>query len=132
METDASMRRILVIDDESILAHTVHRLLRRSYKVSVETDGPRALALLEREAFDLVICDVMMSPLTGKEIYQRACVKAPHLANRFLFMTGGAFLPEVEQFLAVWPFFVLLKPFDQSEAKRLVAASLARADRESG
>jgi CheY-like chemotaxis protein len=124
---EPALRPVLVVDDESIMAHTLHRMLRRSYAVSVETDGPRALALLEREAFDLVICDLMMSPLTGKEIYQRATAKRQELADRFLLMTGGAYLPEVERFLSSWPYFVLLKPFGCADVERLVAASLARA-----
>jgi hypothetical protein len=45
--------RLLVLDDEPIMAHTAHRLLRRRYSVSVETDGPKALAMLERETLIL-------------------------------------------------------------------------------
>ncbi len=122
-------RRILVVDDESILAHTLHRMLRREYAVSVETDGPRALALLEREVFSLVICDIMMSPLTGMEVYRRATTQRPRLADHFLLMTGGAYLPEVERFLTSWPYFVLEKPFDSAQVHGLVAASLARSER---
>jgi two-component system NtrC family sensor kinase len=125
---EAQQRRILVLDDEMIMAHTLHRMLRRSYAVSVETDGPRALALLEREAFDLVICDLMMSPLSGKEVYERAIAKRPLLRDRFLLMTGGAYLPEVERFLTTWPHLVLLKPFGVEDVERLVSASLSRAE----
>src|SRR4051812_12699825 len=97
----------------------LQRILRRRFAVTAENDGQHAVQLLDQPAsFDLVICDLMMSPLTGMEVYREATRRRPELQSRFLLMTGGAYLPPVEQFLAQWPYSVLLKPFSSTDVDR--------------
>jgi two-component system response regulator AtoC len=66
------MMRILVVDDEHGLRHTLTQILAgEGYEVSVATDGASALdALAEREA-DLVLCDVRMPAMDGLEFVER-------------------------------------------------------------
>lgn len=53
-------RRILVVDDDRAHSEALARALRRQHEVVV-TDGPAAaLAVLERESFDIVISDYSM------------------------------------------------------------------------
>ena len=125
----ASLPSVLVIDDEPIMGQTLNRMLRRKYRVTVESDARRAVALIDSSGdFDLVICDLMMSPLTGMEVHEHVRRTAPAIADRFLLMTGGAYLPAVEQFLARWPHQVLMKPFGVEEVEQLVVATLARCE----
>lgn len=64
--------RILVVDDEdSILEFVSFNLRKEGYEAVTAADGDTALALVEREPFDLVILDIMLPGIDGYEICRR-------------------------------------------------------------
>ena len=112
--------RILVIDDEPSILRILQRGLR-DHQVSVAQTGRQALELIESDAgFDLVLCDMMMADLSGIDIFGAAKRLRPGVEESFVFMTGGAFTPQGQEFLAGVPNAVLHKPFDMSALRRLV------------
>jgi DNA-binding NtrC family response regulator len=50
--------------------------------------------------------------MTGMDLYATLRKRDPSLASRMVFMTGGAFLPRVAEFLATLENPTLEKPFD--------------------
>lgn len=65
-------KRILCIDDEPDMIDLIRLILqRKGYEILGATSGPEALALLEREAVDLILLDLMMPEMDGWELYQR-------------------------------------------------------------
>jgi two-component system response regulator AtoC len=67
-----SERRVLVIDDEAGLRHTLLLILRdEGYQVVVAEDGEAGLRLALAEAPELVLCDVRMPRLGGLEFLER-------------------------------------------------------------
>jgi two-component system response regulator AtoC len=67
-----SDRRVLVIDDEAGLRHTLLLILRdEGYQVVVAEDGEAGLRLAQAEAPDLILCDVRMPRLGGLEFLER-------------------------------------------------------------
>jgi putative two-component system response regulator len=65
--------RLLVVDDEEAIRSALARFLRgRGYEVEVAESGQAALALLERQQFVLMLCDVRMPEMTGLEVVPRA------------------------------------------------------------
>jgi response regulator RpfG family c-di-GMP phosphodiesterase len=65
--------RLLIVDDEEAIRSALARFLRgRGYEVEVAESGQAALALLEREQFVLMLCDVRMPEMTGLEVVPRA------------------------------------------------------------
>lgn len=64
--------RILVVDDEdSILEFVSFNLRKEGHEAVTAADGDTALALVEREPFDLVILDIMLPGIDGYEICRR-------------------------------------------------------------
>jgi two-component system, OmpR family, response regulator RegX3 len=64
--------RLLVVDDEdAILQFVSYNLKNEGYDVVCAHDGDEALALAEREGFDLVILDVMLPGADGFEVCRR-------------------------------------------------------------
>ncbi|HYP87003.1 MAG TPA: hybrid sensor histidine kinase/response regulator, partial [Polyangiaceae bacterium] len=117
--------RTLVIDDEPALCAVVRRLLRGQHEVVGLNDARAALELLERDnAFDVIICDIMMPHMSGIEFYHRLRQLEPHLAERVVFMTGGAFDSSAKQFLRTVPNPVLDKPFETHALHETVAQIL--------
>jgi two-component system response regulator AtoC len=67
-----SERRVLVIDDEAGLRHTLLLILRdEGYQVVVAEDGEAGLRLAQAEAPQLILCDVRMPRLGGLEFLER-------------------------------------------------------------
>ena len=110
-------RRILVVDDEPLVAKALTRTLRGN-DVTVATSGDEALAALESATFDLVFCDLMMPGMSGMELFERV---PPEVRPSFIFATGGAFTPRAQQFLATVPNRTIDKPFDAKLIRQIVA-----------
>jgi two-component system response regulator AtoC len=67
-----SDRRVLVIDDEAGLRHTLLLILRdEGYRVSVADDGESGLRVALAEQPDLILCDIRMPRLGGLEFLER-------------------------------------------------------------
>jgi len=115
--------RVLVIDDEPNVTRMIARLLR-AHDVVVENDPVRALKRAREQVFDLIVCDLMMPNLDGQAIYESLAVRAPDVAAKIVFITGGAFTPRVSTFLETIDNEVLTKPFSTEELRGLVAASI--------
>ena len=113
--------RLLVIDDEPKLASAVRRALRGWSDITFLEDGRKALDLLGRESFDVILCDLMMPKMSGMELFAHLRRDHPAAAERVVFLTGGAFTPEAREFLAQIDNRWLEKPFESSELRRLLS-----------
>ena len=79
--------RILVVDDEPDVLRTLSRALRGRHDVVLADGGPQALTRLEYdEEFDVVLCDREMPELDGAGLHEAVRLKAPRLAERFVFI----------------------------------------------
>ncbi len=60
---------ILIVDDEENLRHLLSLQLRKEgYRVATAEDGQHALDALDRDDFDLVLCDMRMPRLSGIQL----------------------------------------------------------------
>ena len=114
--------RILIIDDEPNLRAAVVEALIRDDVVAVAS-GRAALAMLgSDDRFDVIICDVHMADIDGVELFAQVQTTRPHLAPRFLFMTGGAMSSAHITFLDSTSHEVLHKPFSAMRLREAVDA----------
>ncbi len=123
--------RVLVIEDQGPLARTLAKALADRYEVTLAASVGEAIAAIDRhgEVFDAVLCDMLMPDGTGIDVFEHASRRYPELGPRFAFMTGGAFLPSVVQFLEQTPNARIDKPFGLPAIEELldrVIASRAR------
>jgi PAS domain S-box-containing protein len=106
--------KVLVIDDEEIVARAVRRTLQEEHDITLSLGARPALAMLDAgERFDLILCDLMMPDMTGMDFYE--ALEARHLdhAKRIVFLTGGAFTPRAREFLDRVACPRIEKPFDR-------------------
>jgi signal transduction histidine kinase/CheY-like chemotaxis protein len=75
---DFSSVRALVVDDAIINLKVLACMLRRFNLRSVETvdSGAKALAMLEKQQFDLVITDIQMPKMSGLQLCENICANA--------------------------------------------------------
>ncbi|MBA2459808.1 MAG: response regulator [Gemmatimonadales bacterium] len=119
-------RTILVVDDEEIVRALVARALRSAgYRVEEATDGRAGLALLESGSvsFDLVVCDLVMPALNGRDLARWITRHRPGLPVLFI---SGYPLPYLQAHDLHDPTFPLLrKPFLPSRLLESVEEALA-------
>jgi CheY-like chemotaxis protein len=104
--------RIVVVDDDALVRRAVQRSLASEHDVTAVSS---ALEVLERiasgERFDVIVCDLMMPSMTGMDLHAELSKIAPELADRMVFLTGGAFTARARDFLDRVPNLRLEKPF---------------------
>jgi CheY-like chemotaxis protein len=113
--------RVLVIDDEPMVAKSLERVLADEFDVSRTTEAERALELLSGgESYDVILCDVMMPGMDGVELRNRVAELSADQAARIVFITGGLLLPRVRQLLDSVPNTCLEKPLDLEGLRELI------------
>jgi CheY-like chemotaxis protein len=116
-----SRRRILAVDDEALLLKAYRRMLGEAHELVTALGGPEALSVLEKDTrFDVVMCDLQMPEMSGMELHTAVVQRYPALANRFVFVTGGAFSGDARRFLEESVTAVIQKPFSVDDLLLLV------------
>jgi len=127
-DSHGATARILVIDDESNIARALMRLLGKSYSITAVSCGKDAQALINLDPeFDVILCDLMMSQMSGIEFHTWLRTHDPRLANRLIFITGGAFTTRARDYLATVSNLTIEKPFDAIGLRSQVAAAVESA-----
>jgi PAS domain S-box-containing protein len=106
---------VLVIDDDPLVAAALARSLDRDHHVTISSGGRDALEKLSSGSYDLIFCDLMMPDVSGMDLYAELEREHPELLPRVVFLTGGAFTPRAEQFLAAVSNPMVRKPFGLDE-----------------
>lgn len=116
----AARETILLVDDERPIREFLSRTLDKAgYRVLAAADGESALSLSEKFAgfIHLLVTDVMMPVMNGKDLADRLCSLRPDI--KVLFMSGYSrsdFWPDVCEDQTDW----LPKPFTASQFHRKV------------
>jgi two-component system, NtrC family, sensor kinase len=114
--------RVLVVDDEPHILHYMRATLEAWGHIPVvASDGQEALARATREEFDLIISDLRMPRLGGREFYEELLRRNPVMAARLVFSTGDTVRGDTLAFLETLDRPYLHKPFSLSELRTLLA-----------
>jgi len=106
--------RILVIDDEPVVLDSAKRILNaEGFSVVVASDGESALRILESEAVDIVISDLMLPGISGIEFMEKVQRQDPNLV--VMITTGYSTLENGIAALRKGAFEFLPKPFTFEE-----------------
>ena len=116
---------LIVEDEESILLSLEFLLGKEGYTVSTARDGAEALRLLQAQAPDLVLLDVMLPLIDGFEICRRIRTMPAFTATRIMLVTARGRDAEITRGLALGADAYLTKPFSTRELMDKVRALLA-------
>jgi two-component system response regulator PilR (NtrC family) len=106
--------RILVVEDESDLRKVLASLLRREgYKVDLAESGSRAIEMLGREVYDLVITDVRLPGATGIDVLRSSRDLYPDAP--VIVITAFASDETAEEARRLGAFNFITKPFDNEK-----------------
>lgn len=113
--------KILILDDEEILAKFIKLSLEPKNEVVVVGDGVDGIRQVQKSDFDVILCDMMMPKLPGDQFYIAVERVKPHLCNRFIFMTGYTNDPKIAAFIARINGLMLHKPFKPADILEMIA-----------
>jgi CheY-like chemotaxis protein len=119
--------RVLVVDDEEALLRAIQEILELDgLTVVTASDARDALELLARgEQFDVILTDLSMPNMTGMEFHAALAARDARLADRVLFMSGGAITARAAAFLEGMEKRYVSKPFKSVELRRVIQRALA-------
>lgn len=65
VDNSSDKKRILIVDDSSIIRNYLVKSIDNNYNVSLATGGNEAIGLLENNSYDLILLDLMMPGVDG-------------------------------------------------------------------
>ena len=117
--------KILVIEDEKLLAQSIRALLeQKGFTVETVYDGETGAEYAKLGIYDLLILDVMMPGLDGFEVARQ--VRAQRCATPILMLTARSGIEDRIQGLNAGADYYLTKPFDTRELLACINALLRR------
>jgi two-component system response regulator AtoC len=108
------LEKTLVVDDESSLRHMLRLVLEREgYRISEAAHGQDALAMLEQETFDLILCDVRMPEMDGPAFLTAALKRSP--APTIIMMSAYGSVDSAIECMKQGAYDYIAKPFKPDE-----------------
>jgi len=113
------MARALVVDDEQNLRLTLSEFLKDAgHEVEAAEDAASALALLQKQDFDVVLSDIILPRGTGVELLKRVRATAPRV--QVILMTGEPTVDTGAEAVRAGAFDYLFKPVAGNAVVRAV------------
>ena len=123
-------KRILVVEDEPAISQICRRILTRDgFEVDTAINGEVAQEMLGERDYTLVILDIRMPVMSGKEFYQILESQYPQLVDRVIFATGDVIGGATKNFLEKSGRPFLPKPFTPDELKTIVRETVTQAEK---
>lgn len=105
-------KRVLLLEDSEDLKSLIKRFLEsNSYSVEAVSHGAEGLRSIQKEEFDIIICDMQMPRLSGDRFYFAVKKAMPHLCQRFIFITGYTCSTKINDFIKQVNGTMITKPF---------------------
>lgn len=123
-------KRLLLIDDDPNLILLVKDYLEfRGYEVITAENGEEALAVLDQQTPDMIICDVMMPAMDGYTFVQHIRENKQLSWIPVMFLSAKGQSQDRVKGLLTGADVYMVKPFEPEELVAQVEASLKQAER---
>jgi len=124
--SEMASARVLVLDDDPALGAVLGEMLQMLGHQAIVCQVPEeALALLEREAFDLILSDFRMPGMSGSDFFQQVVERHPRLARKVVFLSGDVSSNDTHFFFKATRSTYLMKPFRLSDVEAVTQKILA-------
>ena len=114
---------ILVVDDELSMRELLEVLLsKEGYKVSCAENGRKAISMIKKTEFDLLLCDIRLGDITGIEVLKASKDQNPN--NVVIMISAYATTEAAVEAMNKGAYDFVPKPFDNEELKQTIKNAL--------
>jgi CheY-like chemotaxis protein len=104
---------VLVVEDERNMRTVLDTLLSERFEVTAVATGQEAQTVLAADdGWDIILCDLLMPVVSGMDLHDWLRARDPRVADRMVFMTGGAYTDRAIGLLDASPGRWIEKPFE--------------------
>ncbi|EGB14567.1 two component, sigma54 specific, transcriptional regulator, Fis family [Pseudodesulfovibrio mercurii] len=115
--------KILLVDDEQELLAVLKRSLgRQGYVVDTASTGQEAWKALSETAYDLVVSDLAMEPMSGLELLKQ--IRTIDHIQPFIIMTGAGTIETAVEAIKLGAYHYITKPFKTQELALLARRAI--------
>lgn len=115
--------RILVVDDEESIREFLEIMLKKEgYEITLAEDGQKAIDLLAKKSFDMIISDLQMPNVTGIELLKHVKDSYPDIV--FMMITAFGTTETAVDAMKMGAYDYLTKPFKIDEVRMNIANAL--------
>jgi len=116
---------ILVVDDELSMRELLEYMLeKKGYRVICAANGKEALSRIEKDRYDLMLCDIRLGDMTGLEVLKASKKKNPHVT--VIMISAFATTETAVEAMNQGAFDYVPKPFQNEELLQAIANALER------
>lgn len=108
------MKKILIIEDEFLIAQSLRKILeKKGHQVFVTESGTEAIRLIAENNYDRIVCDLMLQDISGFDVLEESRRKysIDEMGKIFIIMTAYN-SPQVLEKAREYKCEILNKPFD--------------------
>ncbi len=103
--------KILVIDDERAIRNSLKEILGdEGYDVDVAEDGPSGLAMVDKEKYNIIFCDIKMPGMDGIEVLDK--LNAEGIDSAIVMISGHGDIETAVDCIKKGAFDFIQKPLD--------------------
>jgi two-component system response regulator PilR (NtrC family) len=118
-----SIAHILVVDDDLSMRELLEYMLtKEGYKVTCAQNGRGAIALLEKENVDLLLCDIRLGDITGLDVLRASKKTNPDTV--VILISAYATTETAVEAMHEGAYDYVPKPFDKDELMQTIAKAL--------
>jgi CheY-like chemotaxis protein len=112
------MRKILIVDDDSLVLHTLARHLSNEHtEVKTSETGYDALSNVLTNFYNLCLLDIKLPDISGLEVMKKIKVMSP--GTKVVIMTADYITDEMKREIQNTAYGFVSKPFDLSQIKTI-------------
>jgi len=116
---------ILVVDDELSMRELLEYMLEKEgYRVICAANGKEALSRIEKDQYDLMLCDIRLGDMTGLEVLKASKKQNPHIT--VIMISAFATTETAVEAMNQGAFDYVPKPFQNEELLQAIANALER------
>lgn len=120
-EKEIKQKTILVVDDEPDSLELIGFILQKArYRTILTSDSSRAMQLIEKEAPDLIILDLLMPVLDGTRLCQLIKSNAATNSIPVLFLSAMVAEKEIEAGIRAGAVGFIFKPYDNEQVLKKI------------
>ncbi len=119
------MANLLVVDDDLSMREMLEVMLtKEGYRVECAEDGTKAIRLLKKKNYDLIVCDIRMGSVGGLAVLREAKKRSPETV--VIMISAFATTETAVQAINDGAYDYIPKPFNVDEVKQTIRNALER------